>query len=165
MNVRSLAMGLVLLLAAPAATAWAEDLAEVGKPAPMFRLPVYNPKPVGAGVVGLDRFVGADAKDKDTRVVLLSFMASFCAPCKKEMPWLQQLHEKLGPKGLRVVMVSIDSEPEGQQIIDAADREQPGDLPRAEGSLQPRGAAVSRSAEPAAERVPGEAGRDHRDVP
>ena len=115
---RSLAMGLVLLLSAPAATAWAEDVAEDGKPAPMFRLPVYNPKPVGASVVGLDRFVGADAKDKDTRVVLLSFMASFCAPCKKEMPWLQQLHERLGPKGLRVVMVSIDSEPEGQKIID-----------------------------------------------
>ncbi|MGA9525089.1 MAG: TlpA disulfide reductase family protein, partial [Myxococcaceae bacterium] len=115
---RSLAMGLVLLLSAPAATAWAEDVAEDGKPAPMFRLPVYNSKPVGASVVGLDRFVGADAKDKDTRVVLLSFMASFCAPCKKEMPWLQQLHERLGPKGLRVVMVSIDSEPEGQKIID-----------------------------------------------
>ncbi len=118
MNVRSLCVGLALVISAAASPAYAEELAEDGKPAPMFRLPVYNARAVGATRVGLDRYVGPSATDKDTRVVLLSFMASYCAPCKKEMPWLQQLHEKLGPKGLRVIMVSIDTEPEGQTIID-----------------------------------------------
>jgi alkyl hydroperoxide reductase subunit AhpC len=33
------------------------------------------------------------------------------------MPYLQSLHEKYGPKGLRVVMVSIDTEDKGFQII------------------------------------------------
>lgn len=99
--------------------AWAQDeLAAVNKPAPMFRLPVYNAKPVGSTVVGLDKYVGPDASDKSAKVVLLSFMASYCAPCKKEMPYLQTLHEKFGPQGLRVVMVSIDKEAEGQKIID-----------------------------------------------
>lgn len=100
-------------------SAWSQDeLAAVNRQAPMFRLPVYNAKPVGSTVVGLDKYVGPDATDKGAKVVLLSFMASYCAPCKKEMPYLQSLHEKFGPQGLRVVMVSIDKEAEGQKIID-----------------------------------------------
>jgi thiol-disulfide isomerase/thioredoxin len=95
-----------------------DELAAQGKSAPMFRLPVYNGKALGTTVVGLDKYVGPDATDKEAKVVLLSFMASFCAPCKKEMPYLQSLHEKYGPKGLRVVLVSIDTEVPGQKIID-----------------------------------------------
>lgn len=109
------ALLLALTLATPAL---AEDLADVGRAAPAFRLPVYNAEAVGASAVGLDRFVGPDAAEKDVKVVLLSFMASFCAPCKKEMPYLQSLHEHYREKGLRVVMVSIDTEAEGQKIID-----------------------------------------------
>lgn len=100
------------------AAAAQEDLAEVDKPAPIFRLPVYNVQAVGSSVVALDKFVGQDATEKDVKVVLLSFMASFCAPCKKEMPYLQMLHEKYKDFGLRVVSVSIDAEPEGQKIVE-----------------------------------------------
>jgi cytochrome c biogenesis protein CcmG, thiol:disulfide interchange protein DsbE len=95
-----------------------EELAEVGRPAPSFRLPVYNVKPVGSSALGLDQYVGPSARDKEAKVVLLSFMASFCAPCKKEMPWLQALQERLRGEGLRVVMISIDKEPEGQKKIE-----------------------------------------------
>lgn len=95
-----------------------DDLAAVNKPAPMFRLPVYNAKAVGATAVGLEKFVGPDAADKGAKVLLLSFMASFCAPCKKELPYLQTLHEKYGPQGLRVLSVSIDTEVEGQKIVE-----------------------------------------------
>jgi thiol-disulfide isomerase/thioredoxin len=109
---------LTVLCALAALPALADDeLAAVDKAAPMFRLPVYNSKAVGQTAVGLDRFVGPDAADKQAKVVLLSFMASFCGPCKKEMPYLQSLHEKYGPKGLRVVMVSIDTEEKGFGII------------------------------------------------
>lgn len=101
-----------------ASTAVAQaELAAVDKPAPAFRLPVYNAKDVGAPMLGIDRFVGPDAPDK-AKVVLLSFMASFCAPCKKEMPYLQSLHDRFKDFGLRVVMVSIDTQPEGQKIIE-----------------------------------------------
>jgi peroxiredoxin len=95
-----------------------EELAAEGKAAPMFRLPVYNGKALGTSVVGLDKYVGSDASDKNAKVVLLSFMASFCGPCKKEMPYLQSLHEKYSEKGLRIVLVSIDTETAGQKIID-----------------------------------------------
>ncbi len=113
---RNLIVAVALVLSG---SAFADDeLAAQGKPAPMFRLPVYNAKAVGASVVGLDRYLGADAADKGAKVVMLSFMASFCAPCKKEMPYLQSLHEKYSAQGLRVVMVSIDTEAAGQKIID-----------------------------------------------
>jgi cytochrome c biogenesis protein CcmG, thiol:disulfide interchange protein DsbE len=114
MNLRTwLAVGTLVA----AGHAGAEELAEVGRPAPIFRLPVYNAQAVGLNTVGIDRFIGPDAPDKQVKVVLLSFMASFCAPCKKEMPWLQALHERYSGEGLRVVMVSIDTEPEGQKIV------------------------------------------------
>jgi len=112
------AMAAVLsFLAVPVLALAEEGVAAVDRPAPMFRLPVYNAQPVGATVVGLDRYVGADAVEKDVKVVLLSFMASFCAPCKKEMPYLQLLHERYKDFGLRVVSVSIDTEPDGQKVI------------------------------------------------
>lgn len=102
-----------------ASTAFAEDeLPAQGKSALMFRLPTYNGKAAGLTAVGLDRYVGPNAADKDTRLVLLSFMASFCGPCKKELPYLQKLHETYGAKGLRVVLVSIDDKEEGQKLID-----------------------------------------------
>ncbi len=100
-----------------AGLAKADELAEQGKPAPMFRLPVYNPKEAGQPVVGLDRWVGPDPREQGVRAVLISFMASFCGPCKKEMPYLQSLHEKYRDQGLRVVMVAIDADDEGQKKV------------------------------------------------
>lgn len=106
----------VLLSAAAQADA---ELAAVDKPAPMFRLPVYNAKDVGMPSLGLDRFVGVDPADKGSKVVLISFMASFCGPCKKEMPYLQSLYEKHKGSGLRVLMVSIDKDDEGFKKMEA----------------------------------------------
>lgn len=116
MNRYLAAVVISLSLCAPAAAQ--DDLATAGRAAPMFRLPVYNPVPVGKSALGLDQFVGFDAADKQTKLVLISFMASFCPPCKKEMPYLQAMHERYRDQGLRVLMVSIDTEPAGQKIID-----------------------------------------------
>lgn len=41
-------------------------------------------------------------------VVLLNFWATWCPPCRKEMPSMQQLHEKLASKGLKMVAISVD---------------------------------------------------------
>jgi thiol-disulfide isomerase/thioredoxin len=69
--------------------------------------------------VGLDQFVGPTPSDANAKAVLLSFASSSCKPCKKEMPYLQSLSEKYKAAGLRVVMVSIDGEPEGMKAMDA----------------------------------------------
>lgn len=42
-------------------------------------------------------------------VVLLNIWATWCPPCREEMPSMQRLHEELGPEGLRIVAVSIDA--------------------------------------------------------
>ena len=44
-------------------------------------------------------------------VVLLNLWATWCAPCLKEMPALQRLHEQLSRDGLRIVAVSVDAPP------------------------------------------------------
>lgn len=110
---------LTLLLCLAALPVLAEDLAELNKPVPSFRLPVYNAKEFGESSVAIDTYVGVEATDKKTKALMVSFMASFCGPCKKEMPYLQQLHEKYKADGLRVMMVAIDMEPEGQQKVSA----------------------------------------------
>lgn len=107
----------LLCLALVAFPALAEDLAELDKPVPTFRLPVYNAKEFGESSVAIDTYVGAEATDKKTKTLLVSFMASFCGPCKKEMPYLQKLHEQHKANGLRVMMVAIDMEPEGQKKV------------------------------------------------
>lgn len=45
-------------------------------------------------------------------VVLINFWASWCEPCKEELPALRQLEEKWAEKGLKVVLISIDDESE-----------------------------------------------------
>ncbi len=107
----------LLLLAVIAVPALAEELAEVNKPAPTFRLPVYNSKEYGQTFVALDNYTGDSRADKDGKVLVVSFMASFCGPCKKEMPYLQKLHEENRKDGLRVMMVAIDADEDGQKKV------------------------------------------------
>jgi thiol-disulfide isomerase/thioredoxin len=109
-------MALVAVLVGTSARAQ-DELAAVNQPAPRFRLPLYNPQPDSPAMVGLDRFVGASPEDKGAKLVLLSFMASFCAPCQKELPYLQKLQDQYRADGLRVVSVAIDTDPDGQKKV------------------------------------------------
>jgi len=46
--------------------------------------------------------------DYKGQVVLLNMWATWCGPCKQEMPGIQALHDALGPQGLRVVAIAVD---------------------------------------------------------
>ena len=66
-----------------------------GKPAPDFQL------------VDLD---GNNVRLADLRgkAVLLNFWATWCPPCKIEMPWFVDLQKQYGPQGLQIVGVAMD---------------------------------------------------------
>ena len=40
--------------------------------------------------------------------VLLNFWATWCQPCKIEMPWFAELQKQYGPQGLQIVGVAMD---------------------------------------------------------
>lgn len=47
-------------------------------------------------------------RDFKGKVVLLNVWATWCSPCRQEMPTLDRLQAKLGGKGFEVVALSID---------------------------------------------------------
>jgi thiol-disulfide isomerase/thioredoxin len=91
----------------------ADDELGVGLPAPSFTLPTMNASAAGATRVSLYDYVGPEAEDPGSKLVVLSFFASWCGPCQKEIPFLVRLDREYREKGLRVVAVNIDREPSG----------------------------------------------------
>jgi thiol-disulfide isomerase/thioredoxin len=51
---------------------------------------------------------GFDLDEYEGEIVLLNFWATWCAPCRAEMPDLVELQRDLGPKGLQIVGVATD---------------------------------------------------------
>lgn len=47
----------------------------------------------------------------DRKVVLLNFWASWCEPCKEEVPVLIELHEEYGDEGFMVLGATVDDLP------------------------------------------------------
>jgi thiol-disulfide isomerase/thioredoxin len=42
------------------------------------------------------------------KAVLLNFWATWCSPCKIEMPWFVELQKQYGPQGFQIVGVAMD---------------------------------------------------------
>ncbi len=66
-----------------------------GVPAPDFTLPTLD-----GSKITLSEFRG--------KAVLLNFWATWCAPCKVEMPWFADLQKEYGKDGLVVLGVAMD---------------------------------------------------------
>lgn len=68
----------------------------IGRPAPEYQAVALE----GGGRASLSSLRG--------NAVLLNVWATWCHPCREEMPDLQRLHQQHSARGLRVVGVSID---------------------------------------------------------
>jgi thiol-disulfide isomerase/thioredoxin len=64
-------------------------------PAPSFKLDSMAGKPVS-----LDQYKG--------QVVMINFWASWCGPCRTEMPLLEKLHAKYKPMGFTMIGVNVE---------------------------------------------------------
>ena len=51
------------------------------------------------------------------KVVLLNFWATWCPPCRKEMPDLESLYKRFGPQGFVILGVSDEDAPVVQKFI------------------------------------------------
>jgi thiol-disulfide isomerase/thioredoxin len=49
------------------------------------------------------------------KVVLVNFWATWCAPCRTEIPWLIEFNEKYGPKGFVILGIAMDDE--GNKVV------------------------------------------------
>src|SRR5690606_30315980 len=59
--------------------------------------------------------------DLEGRVILLNVWATWCPPCREEIPDLQELYEAHADRGLEIVGVSVDGRGEAPAIERFAD--------------------------------------------
>jgi cytochrome c biogenesis protein CcmG, thiol:disulfide interchange protein DsbE len=89
---RFLKVALIASLALPLIA----NAVDAGKAAPDFQLPGLK-----QDSVKLSNYKG--------KVVYLDFWASWCGPCKKTFPWLNELQKKYAKDGFEVVGVNVDA--------------------------------------------------------
>jgi len=64
--------------------------------APVFELPGDS------GTVSL--------KEYRNQVVFVDFWASWCVPCKYSFPWMNEMQERYGKDGLKVIGINVDKD-------------------------------------------------------
>ena len=72
-------------------------------------------RPVGAGTVA-PQFEVSDLRgnparlsDYEGEVVMINIWATWCAPCRFEMPSMERLHQRFKDDGLRILAISVDA--------------------------------------------------------
>ncbi len=80
------------------------------------RRTAQKPKPAASGNAAPDFTVtDIDGKkltlsDYKGKVVLLDFWATWCSPCRAEIPHFVEMQQKYGPQGFQVIGISMDDD-------------------------------------------------------
>ena len=106
----------VTLVALTAVTFWADRKwpavkpaakAATATPAPATGAPNLTMKDLQGRDVTLDQYKG--------KVVLVNFWATWCQPCRIEIPWMIEFQQKYGPRGFTVLGIAMDDE--GKKVV------------------------------------------------
>jgi peroxiredoxin len=95
-----LVFGYKMARKAPVAAAHPTGL---GQPAPGFSLHAVDGK-----TISLADFHG--------KAVVVNFWATWCQPCRVEMPWFVELQKRYGPEGLQIVGISVDDDSSPEDV-------------------------------------------------
>ncbi|MBV8629531.1 MAG: redoxin domain-containing protein [Silvibacterium sp.] len=90
----------IVLSKADAASAGADEPPPFKNPLENKQAPAFTLKDINGKKVSL-----ADYKGK---AVVVDFWATWCAPCKVEIPWLTKLHDQYASQGLVILGISED---------------------------------------------------------
>lgn len=105
------ASGILALMTITSCEGRVRSAVAVGAPAPAY----------GAVTIAGDS-ASLEAERARGKVVLLNVWATWCHPCRAEIPVLQRLHERLASRGLEVIGVSVDARGEDAEVRDFARR-------------------------------------------
>ncbi len=72
-----------------------------GSTAQAAQAPGFELEDVSGGTVDFSQFKG--------KVVLVDFWATWCPPCRRSIPHLNELHNRLSSRGFEVVGISLDN--------------------------------------------------------
>lgn len=73
----------------------------VGEAGAAKKMPSFSEKAIGSGET-------INSNDLIGKVLLINFWATWCPPCREEIPVFKKFQTEYGPKGFSVIGVSID---------------------------------------------------------
>ena len=51
------------------------------------------------------------------KVIYVDFWATWCTPCRKSFPWMNEMHNKYKRKGLKIIAVNLDDNPDNAKAF------------------------------------------------
>jgi|GEM_PF-684331 peroxiredoxin len=89
---------------------------EAGKAAPGFSLVDLS----GALISLSDlAYTGAGRAHSPKKTLILDFFRTDCAPCRKSLPKLLRLHQEFKSKGLKILLIALLEEENGEEKLNA----------------------------------------------
>jgi len=60
--------------------------------------------------------------ENDTQTIVINFWATWCKPCVEELPYFESLNQKYKNKGVKLILVSLDSKKDHAKLVDFVEK-------------------------------------------